>query len=99
MASKEYIGLARLTQAFQLLKDVFDTKLSKSDLSNLLTGTIAAGETSVTIQNSQIKESSVVDIYFEDKVMSPTSVTVSNGSITIGIEAQSTATNVGVRCL
>lgn len=65
----------------------------------LLTATIPIGETSVTIEDASITEDSIIDIYFENKVLSPTAVTVSNGSITIMIEEEESATNVGVRCL
>lgn len=68
-------------------------------LTDLITGTIASGQTAITLSDSRIKSSSITDIYFENKVLSPTSVTVSNGSITINIESQTSSTKVGVRCL
>lgn len=68
-------------------------------LTSLLTGTIAAGATSVTINDASILTTSIIDIYFKDKVLSPTNVTVTTGAITIEIEAESDATYVGVRVL
>lgn len=68
-------------------------------LTSLLTGTIAAGATSVTINDLSILTTSIIDIYFKDKVLSPTNVVVTTGSITIEIEAESDATYVGVRVL
>lgn len=69
------------------------------NLTELITGTIATGDTSLTITDSRIKETSIIDIYFENKLLAPTSVTVTDGSITIEIEAQETDTNVGIRAL
>lgn len=66
---------------------------------DLLTGTITAGNTSVTISDASITTSSIIDIYFENKVLAPTDVTVTTGSITIEIAAQDTNVNVGVRVL
>ena len=71
----------------------------KSTLTQLLTSGITAGDTSVTITDDRIKSTSIIDIYFEDKVLAPTNVTVSDGSITIDISEQDTDTNVGVRVL
>lgn len=68
-------------------------------LTSLLTGTIAAGATSVTISDASITTNSIIDIYFKDKVLSPTNVTVTTGAITIEIDAESDATYVGVRVL
>ena len=99
MALKEYIGVTRLTQAFTLLKTIFDTKVDQSDLTDLLTETIAAGNTSCTISDASIATTSIIDIYFENRVLSPTSVTVANGSVTIGIDAQESAVTVGIRVL
>lgn len=66
---------------------------------DLLTGTITAGNTSLTLTDDRIRSDSIIDIYFENKVLAPTDVTVTNGSITIEISAQDSDTNVGVRCL
>lgn len=70
-----------------------------SNLSNLIIGTITSGNTSITLTDSRIKSNSIIDIYFENKVLAPTNVTVTDGSITIEIESQDSDTNVGVRCL
>ena len=76
-----------------------DVDAIKSDLYNLITGTITTGNTSLTLSDAKITTSSIIDIYFEDKLLAPTAVTVTTGSITIEIEAQDSDTNVGVRCL
>ena len=68
-------------------------------LSNLLTATISSGNTTATITNSKIKETSIIDIYFENKVLAPESVIVVDGSITVTIPEQDTDTTVGIRVL
>lgn len=68
-------------------------------ITDLLTGTITAGNTSLTLTDDRIRSDSIIDIYFENKVLAPTDVTVTNGSITIEISAQDSDTNVGVRCI
>lgn len=68
-------------------------------LGNLLTATITSGDTSATITDSKIKSTSIIDIYFENKVLAPENVTVSDGSIIVEISAQDTDTVVGVRVI
>lgn len=70
-----------------------------SSLTTLITGTIAAGNTSITLSDPSITTNSIIDIYFKDKVLAPTAVTVSTGSITIDIDAEADATYVGIRVL
>lgn len=70
-----------------------------TELTSLLTGTISAGSTTVTISDASITTNSIIDIYFNDKVLSPTSVVVTNGAITITIDIETTITYVGVRVL
>ena len=61
-----------------------------------LTGTLTAGQTSITIQNNVITTSSTIDIY-TDADIDYNSVSVSTGSITITFDAQSTNLGVKVR--
>lgn len=66
MASKEYIGLARLTQAFQLLKSKFDLKADKTDTAVMTqaeatTGTSTTGRTvSAKVLNDTIADKAAV---------------------------------------
>ena len=76
-----------------------DIAATNKNLSNLIIGTITSGNTSITLTDSRIKSNSIIDIYFENKVLAPTNVTVTDGSIIIEIESQDSDTNVGVRCL
>lgn len=68
-------------------------------LGDLLTATITSGDTSATITDSKIKSTSIIDIYFENKVLAPENVTVSDGSIIVEISAQDTDTVVGIRVI
>lgn len=84
-------------------KDINDTNAAINDvnrkLGDLLTATITSGDTSATITDSKIKSTSIIDIYFENKVLAPENVTVSDGSIIVEISAQDTDTVVGVRVI
>lgn len=62
-----------------------------------VSGTITAGNTSITLSNASITTSSFIDPYFKDVVLAPTNVTVTSGSVTIEIEAQATNIDVAVR--
>ena len=62
-----------------------------------LTGTLAAGSTSLVISDASITTSSTVDIYVDTYGISPETVTVATGSITMTFEAQSAALGVKVR--
>ena len=86
-------------QAAHLQNEIDDINNELDKFTDLLTGTIAAGATSVTIQDESILTTSIVDIYFEDKVLAPTEVTVTTGQIVIEINPQTSSTVVGVRIL
>ena len=60
-----------------------------------ITGTLTAGNTSITIQNAAITTTSTIDIYTDVFGISPESVSVATGEITITFEAQ--ASDLGVK--
>ena len=62
-----------------------------------VTGTLAAGQTSITLSNAGITTTATVDIYTDQYGVNPTGVTISAGSITITFAAQLSAVNVKVR--
>lgn len=66
-------------------------------LGTLLTGTLAAGNTSLTLQNAAITTSSTVDIYTDVFGVSPINVVTTTGQIVLTFEAQVSAINVKVR--
>ena len=68
-----------------------------ANVSTYVSGTILAGNTTITLSDAAIQTTSFIDIYFKDKLLAPTAVTVSTGSITIDIAAEATDTDVAVR--
>lgn len=59
----------------------------------MLEGTLEAGQTSLTLQNSHITSGSMFDFYGD---ISPTSVTVSSGQVVLTFEEQTEDKNVKV---
>lgn len=62
-----------------------------------VSGTITAGNTSITLSNASITTSSFIDVYFKDAVIAPTNVTVVSGSVTVEITALAANQDVAVR--
>lgn len=60
-----------------------------------VTGTLLAGNTSITLQDAAITTTSTIDIYTDVFGISPESVAVATGEITITFEAQ--AADLGVK--
>ena len=61
-----------------------------------LSATLAAGATSVTIQNARITTSSAILPVAETYGLAPTNITVTTGQAVLTFEAQSSAENVGI---
>ena len=61
-----------------------------------VTGTLTAGNTSITLQDASITTTSTIDIYTDVFGISPESVSVATGEITITFEAQSSDMGVKV---
>lgn len=62
-----------------------------------LTGTLAAGSTTITFNNAAIETTSTIDFYTDTFGVNPTAVSVSTGSITLTFQAQAAALGVKVR--
>ena len=79
---------------------VVDGELAYIDDANyvplFLTGTLTAGQTSLTIEDEGITLNAIVDIYTDVFGVDPTNVVVTNGSITITFDAQASDLNVKV---
>ena len=60
----------------------------------VLTGTLAAGNTSLTISDAAIETTSTIDIYVDVFGVGPTAVVVAAGSVTLTFEARQSALNV-----
>lgn len=68
-------------------------------LQQYLTGTLTAGETTLTISDSSITSDSIIDIYTNVYGVSPSEVSVASGSITLVFDAQETDLGVKVRVM
>lgn len=62
-----------------------------------VTGTLIAGQTSLTLSNVAITTNSTIDIYTDSYGVNPTAVSVTNGSVTLTFDEQSTDLIVKVR--
>lgn len=62
-----------------------------------VSGTLLAGETTLTIQNAAITPNSTLDFYTDVFGVNPTNVTVSAGSVTLTFESRSSDLGVKVR--
>lgn len=62
-----------------------------------VTGTLLAGNTSVTLSNAAITTSSTLDFFTDVFGVNPTNVTVSTGSVTLTFESQASDLGVKVR--
>lgn len=74
-----------------------DSGLDNIDLYQDYTGTLTAGQTSLTISGADISSSKTMDFYTDIYGVSPTAVSVSNGSVTLTFEAQQADMSVKVR--
>ena len=63
----------------------------------VVTGTLSAGSTTLTLQDASITTSSTLDFYTDAYGVNPTAVSVSTGSVTLTFEAQQTNIAVKVR--
>ena len=64
-----------------------------------LNGTLTAGETTITLTYYSITTDSTFDFYTSIYGVSPTNVTVANGSVTLEFDAQETDMTVEVRVM
>lgn len=62
-----------------------------------VSGTLAAGSTSITLSDASITTSSTIDIYVDTWGVNPETVTVATGSVTLTFEAQADALGVKIR--
>jgi len=63
----------------------------------ILSATLAAGSTSVTISDQRIQADSLIDIYTDVYGVNPTAAAATTGSLVLTFEAQQTAINIRVR--
>lgn len=63
----------------------------------IVTGTLVAGNTSITLSNAGIHTTSTIDIYTDTFGINPTAVTVAEGSVTLTFDAQASDVAVKVK--
>lgn len=68
-----------------------------NDLKAISTGTLSAGATSITINDSKITTNSLLSFYTSIYGVNPLSASVRSGYVTLTFEAQSSAMTVGVK--
>lgn len=80
-----------------MAKNRIKEKLDKLSPPLILSGTLAAGSTSLSLLNSVITTESLIDIYTDNYNVAPTSATVTAGKIVLTFESQTTVLKVKVQ--
>lgn len=77
-------------------KDESFEPFAKEEVINQVTGTLAVGETSITLSHEAITTDSDIDIYTDIYGVCPRNVTVQDGQITLEFKAQANSMNIKV---
>lgn len=93
LASGEF-GFCTDTKEVFIGDGITNTLLEKAPV--VVTGTLAAGTTSITLSNAAITTTSSVDIYTDKWGVNPTAVTLEAGKITLAFDTQTEALAVKV---
>lgn len=93
MAAEKIVSEAALRAIASDIKAAIEAKTEFTDL----TGTLTAGNTSITLSDASITSSSTIDYYTDYFGVNPVSVSVSTGSVTLTFEAQDIDLGVKVR--
>ena len=77
----------------------YDTEWGDSDTGTYVSGTLSAGNTSITLSNAKISTANtcLIDWYTSDYSVAPTAITVASGSITFTFEAQQSDIVVSIK--
>ena len=79
------------------LEDRIEAAFISGDLWNDFTGTLTAGQTSITFSDASIRETSTIDYYTDYFSINPVGVVATDGSVTLTFEAQEVDLGVKVR--
>ena len=79
------------------LEDRIEAAFVSGDLWNDFTGTLTAGQTSITFSDASIRETSTIDYYTDYFSINPVGVVATNGSVTLTFEPQEIDLGVKVR--
>lgn len=90
------------TIALKIITGITFNALGNKTVANAITGTVVtgtleAGETSLTLSSAAITTTSTLDFYTDTYGINPTAVSVSTGSVTLTFEEQSADVGVKVR--
>ena len=80
-----------------IASDIKDAIAEKADAYVEVTGTLTAGQTSITLSNVAITENSTIDYYTNYFGINPVGVNVSNGRVVLTFEEQGVDLGVKVR--
>ena len=79
------------------LEDRIEAAFISGDLWNDFTGTLTAGQTSITFSDASIRETSTIDYYTDYFSINPVGVVATDGSVTLTFEPQDIDLGVKVR--
>ena len=79
------------------LEDRIEAAFISGDLWSDFTGTLTAGQTSITFTDASIRETSTIDYYTDYFSINPVGVVATNGSVTLTFEPQEIDLGVKVR--
>lgn len=79
------------------LEDRIEAAFIGGDLWNDFTGTLTAGQTSITFSDASITETSTIDYYTDYFSINPVGVVATDGSVTLTFEPQDIDLGVKVR--
>lgn len=79
------------------LEDRIEAAFISGDLWNDFTGTLTAGQTSITFSDASIRETSTIDYYTDYFSINPVGVVATDGSVTLTFEPQEVDLGVKVR--
>ena len=79
------------------LEDRIEAAFISGDLWNDFTGTLTAGQTSITFSDASISETSTIDYYTDYFSINPVGVVATNGSVKLTFEPQEVDLGVKVR--
>jgi hypothetical protein len=94
MAEQKIVSKEALTA---IASDIKTAIAEKADKYTDITGTLSAGQTSITLSNIAITENSTIDYYTNYFGINPVGVNVSNGRVVLTFEEQDIDISVKVR--
>ena len=94
MAEQKIVSKEALTA---IASDIKTAIAEKADKYTDITGTLSAGQTSITLSNIAITENSTIDYYTNYFGINPVGISVRTGSVTLTFEAQDIDLGVKVR--